>query len=99
MREALPERTAFLSVNLQKTAARPSFSQNAEIEGRCFMDAVSDVLRVVRLGGAVYLHAELTAPWCLLGQTDQALCTSYLPTADRVVSYHLVTEGTCWAQL
>jgi len=63
------------------------------------MDAVSDVLRVVRLDGAVYLHAELTTPWCLLGQTDQALCTSYLPTADRVVSYHLITEGACWAQL
>jgi AraC family transcriptional regulator, alkane utilization regulator len=63
------------------------------------MDAVSDVLRVVRLAGAVYLHAELTAPWCLVGHADQALCTSYLPRADRVVSYHLVTEGTCWARL
>ncbi|CAM2150999.1 AraC family transcriptional regulator, alkane utilization regulator [Pararobbsia alpina] len=63
------------------------------------MDAVSDVLRVVRLGGAVYLHAEMTAPWCLLGQTDGALCSMYLPRSERVVSYHLVTEGTCWAQI
>ncbi|MBP0590915.1 AraC family transcriptional regulator [Paraburkholderia sp. LEh10] len=63
------------------------------------MDAVSDVLRVVRLGGAVYLHAELTAPWCLIGHADQGLCTAYLPRSDRVVSYHLITEGTCWAHL
>lgn len=63
------------------------------------MDAVSDVLRVVRLSGAVYLHAELTAPWCLIGDTDPALCAAYLPRADRVVSYHLITEGTCWAHL
>jgi AraC-like DNA-binding protein len=63
------------------------------------MDAVSDVLRVVRLGGAVYLHAELTAPWGLIGHADQALCTAYLPRSDRIVSYHLITEGTCWARL
>ncbi|WP_109481179.1 AraC family transcriptional regulator [Paraburkholderia sp. C35] len=63
------------------------------------MDAVSDVLRVVRLGGAVYLQAELTAPWGLLGHTDQALCAAYLPKSERVVSYHLITEGTCWARL
>ncbi|BCZ83334.1 AraC family transcriptional regulator [Paraburkholderia terrae] len=63
------------------------------------MDAVSDVLRVVRLGGAVYLHAELTAPWCVIGHADQSLCTAYLPKSDRVVSYHLITEGMCWARL
>ena len=30
------------------------------------MDALSDVLRVVRLKGGVFLHAEFTAPWCIL---------------------------------
>jgi AraC-like DNA-binding protein len=63
------------------------------------MDAVSDVLRVVRLGGAVYLNGEFTAPWCVIGQTDSALCAGYLPRSERVVSYHLVTEGSCWARL
>lgn len=46
------------------------------------MDAVSDVLRVVRLGGAVYLNGEFTAPWCVIGQTDSALCTGYLPRSE-----------------
>lgn len=63
------------------------------------MDAVSDVLRVVRLGGAVYLNAEFGAPWCVIGQTDSALCAGYLPPAERVVSYHLITEGSCWAHI
>jgi len=63
------------------------------------MDAVSDVLRVVRLGGAVYLNGEFTAPWCVIGQTDGALCAGYLPRSERVVSYHLITEGNCWARL
>ncbi|BAV34685.1 AraC family transcriptional regulator [Sulfuricaulis limicola] len=63
------------------------------------MDAISDVLRVVRLSGAVYLYSELTAPWCVIGKTDGALCAGYLPRSERVVSYHLITEGNCWARL
>lgn len=63
------------------------------------MDALSNVLRLVRLAGAVYLNGEFTAPWCLFGQADAALCGSFLPPAERVVSYHLITEGSCWAAL
>ena len=63
------------------------------------MDAVSDVLRLVRLGGAVYLDGEFTAPWCVIGKTDGALCAGYLPPSDRVVSFHLIVEGTCEARL
>jgi AraC-like DNA-binding protein len=63
------------------------------------MDAVSDVLRAVRLSGAVYLNGTFTAPWCVIGRTDAALCAAYLPRSERVVSYHLIIEGSCWAQL
>jgi AraC-like DNA-binding protein len=63
------------------------------------MDAVSDVLRVVRLGGAVYLHGEFTAPWCVIGHTDAALCAAFLPRSERVMSFHLVTGGSCWVRL
>jgi AraC family transcriptional regulator, alkane utilization regulator len=63
------------------------------------MDALSEVLRLVRLGGAVYLNGDFTAPWCLYGQADAALCGSFLPPAERIVSYHMITEGGCWASL
>ena len=32
------------------------------------MDALSDVLKSVRLEGAIYLNAEFTAPWCIRGE-------------------------------
>jgi AraC family transcriptional regulator, alkane utilization regulator len=64
-----------------------------------FMDALSDVLRVVRLSGAVYLNGEFTTPWCLFGQADAALCAAFLPGSERVISYHLITEGSCSARL
>lgn len=63
------------------------------------MDALSDVLREVRLAGAVYLNGEFTAPWCVINQANTALCSAFLPESKRVVSYHLITEGTCWARL
>jgi AraC-like DNA-binding protein len=69
------------------------------ISGEPFMDAVSDVLRTVRLSGAVYLNGTFTEPWCVIGRTDAALCGAYLPRSERVVSYHLIIEGSCWAQL
>ena len=63
------------------------------------MDALSDVLRVVRLNGAVYLDAEFAAPWCVIGRAEARFCASYLPCIERVVSFHFITAGTCWARL
>ena len=63
------------------------------------MDALSDVLRVVQLTGAVYLDAVVSAPWCVIVPADSALCSAYLPPSERVVSFHFVTEGSCWAML
>ena len=63
------------------------------------MDALSDVLRVVQLTGAVFLDGAFSAPWCVIGHADSALCSGYLPPAERVVSFHLVTEGSCRVML
>ena len=63
------------------------------------MDVLSEVLRVIQLTGAVYLDGRFSAPWSLLSRPDEAFCAAYLPPSDRVVSFHFVTEGECWAVL
>jgi AraC-like DNA-binding protein len=63
------------------------------------MDALSDVLRVIQLSGAVHLDGCFSAPWCVIAHADSALCSGYLPPSERIVSFHLVTEGACWAML
>jgi AraC-like DNA-binding protein len=63
------------------------------------MDALSHVLQAVELSGAVFLNAEFTAPWCVISQADSDLCSAYLPRSERVVSYHLIAEGSCQASL
>ena len=58
------------------------------------MDALSEILKSVRLEGAVYLNAEFTAPWCVQAQYGLPAVQSRLPRAERVVFFHFVVEGT-----
>ncbi|HEX6994387.1 MAG TPA: AraC family transcriptional regulator [Gammaproteobacteria bacterium] len=57
------------------------------------MDALSDVLRVMRLSGGVFLNAEFTAPWCLRVSIAPNSCAPYLGRNAYLVAYHFVLEG------
>jgi AraC-like DNA-binding protein len=59
------------------------------------MDALSDVLKSVRLEGAVYINAEFTAPWCIQSKFGLASVRARLAEADHVVFFHFLTEGDC----
>jgi AraC-like DNA-binding protein len=63
------------------------------------MDALSDVLKSVRLEGALYLNAEFTAPWCLLGKFGKESVRQRLVGAEHVVGFHFLTEGRCKVRL
>jgi AraC-like DNA-binding protein len=57
------------------------------------MDALSDVLRVVGLTGAVFMDAEFTEPWSVTGQVAPELCRPFMAQPAHVVSFHYVVEG------
>jgi AraC-like DNA-binding protein len=63
------------------------------------MDALSDVLRVVRLKGGVFLHAEFTAPWCVFSHVTAEERGDLLGDSEHVVLYHYVVEGRLRAQV
>jgi AraC-like DNA-binding protein len=63
------------------------------------MDALSDVLKAVRLDGAVYLNAEFTAPWCILGKYGVASARERLAGADHIVLFHYLLEGRASVRL
>jgi len=63
------------------------------------MDTLSQTLSVVRLVGAIFLHGRFTAPWCYQSPHADAAAPFLEPTAERVVIFHLVTEGECWVEL
>jgi AraC-like DNA-binding protein len=63
------------------------------------MDALSDVLKSVRLEGAVYLNAEFTAPWCIRGELGLTSVRERLAAAQHVAFFHFLTEGACKVRL
>ena len=63
------------------------------------VDALSDVLKSVRLEGAVYLNAEFTSPWCIRGELGLASVRKRLASAEHVAFFHYLTDGECKVQL
>jgi len=61
-------------------------------------DVLSDVLRAVRLSGAVYFDFELSSPWVREAPPARDLAGLVMPGAERVIEYHVVAGGSCWGQ-
>jgi len=57
------------------------------------LDALSDVLRVIRLSGGVFLEAELTAPWCINGRLSAEDCKPFQQAPRHVIASHFVAAG------
>ncbi len=63
------------------------------------MDALSETLRVMRLVGAIFINAKFTAPWCYQSPHAADAAPILEPGSERVVIFHLITEGGCWVEL
>jgi AraC-like DNA-binding protein len=59
-------------------------------------DVLSDVLRGIRLTGAVFFDFELSTPWVAEAPPSHEIAGSVMPGAQRVIEYHLIARGNCW---
>jgi AraC-like DNA-binding protein len=62
-------------------------------------DTLSDVLQTVKLTGALFFITDAAPPWGVEVPDGAALAPVILPRAQHVMSYHIVTRGSCWARL
>jgi len=63
------------------------------------MEVLSEVLKAVKLDGALFYNAEFSAPWCARS-IDARTVTSYLsPNSQHVIMFHLLTEGRGYAHV
>jgi AraC family transcriptional regulator, alkane utilization regulator len=62
------------------------------------MDVLSDVLRTIRLEGALFLNGDMRAPWCVKIPRGADIAQLLRPGARRLAICHLVLQGRCWAQ-
>jgi len=62
-------------------------------------DALSDLLKTVRLTGAAYFEIAAQAPWSVGSPAREMMLPRILPGADHLIAYHVVTQGRCFASL
>lgn len=63
------------------------------------MDAISDILSRVKLNGALYFSAELSAPWGFAAPASKLLASMLAPGAAHLVIYHFVIDGGAFVRL
>ncbi len=60
-------------------------------------DTLSEVLKAVRLKGAVFFDVEASAPWVAEALPAKQIAAAILPDSEHVMEYHVITSGNCWA--
>jgi len=63
------------------------------------MDVLSEVLKVVKLQGALFYNAEFSSPWSVSASSSRALASHFAPGGEHVIVYHLVIEGRAFVRL
>ena len=53
----------------------------------------------MRLVGAIFIDARFTAPWCYQSPRADSVAPMLEPGAERIVIFHLITEGECHVEL
>lgn len=57
------------------------------------MDALSDVLKALRISGGIFLDAEFTAPWCVASRVGPEDFRNDDELPPSVVAFHYVIDG------
>ena len=60
-------------------------------------DILSDVLRGVRLRGAVFFYVSGSGGWAAEAPSAKEVAPLLMRGVEHVIEYHLVAQGGCWA--
>lgn len=63
------------------------------------MDALSELLRVVKLDSAIFFNAEMSEPWCLTSPESHELGPHFGVPRSHLIIYHLLWKGSAYARL
>jgi AraC-like DNA-binding protein len=63
------------------------------------LDALSDVLRGVRLRGAMFFHVSGSGDWVAEAPPGKDIAPLLMPGVEHVMEYHALARGACWAAI
>jgi AraC-like DNA-binding protein len=62
-------------------------------------DTLSDVLRSMRLRGAVFYDLSFGTDWAAEAPPAREIAAAVIPGAEHVMEYHVITRGSGWAAI
>ena len=62
-------------------------------------DILSDVLRSVRLRGAVFYYVSGSRDWVAEALPSRDIAAAVMPDSEHVMEYHVITRGSCWGAI
>jgi AraC-like DNA-binding protein len=62
-------------------------------------DVLSDLLRAVRMQGAVFFYIEGSNPWVAETPASREILPAILPGVGHMMEFHGVARGSCWAAI
>src|SRR5690242_15063082 len=66
---------------------------------RMAADALSDVLKTVRLTGATFFDVVAKEPWVAESPPNHLILSRVIPGAEHLIAYHVITEGSLYTNL
>lgn len=63
------------------------------------MDALSELLRVVKLTGALFYKSRCTSPWCLNAPRSSAFAPYVAPHATHIIEFHHIAAGRAFVRV
>src|SRR6476646_8317221 len=62
-------------------------------------DTLSDLLRAVRLRGAVFFYLQGSAPWVAEAPASTEIIPAIMPGVEHLIEFHGIAKGSCWASI
>jgi AraC-like DNA-binding protein len=62
-------------------------------------DVLSDVLRAIRLTGAVFFSVDATGSFAFEGPLSSAVATFVHSGNEQVIPFHAIASGSCWVRV
>jgi AraC-like DNA-binding protein len=63
------------------------------------VDALSDVLKAVRLTGSIFFDVQAGEPWVAETPAGASIVGAMFPGSEHLICYHVITQGECWASI
>jgi AraC-like DNA-binding protein len=62
-------------------------------------DTLSDLLRAVRLHGAVFYYLDGAPPWVAEAPQAREIIPAIMPGAEHMIEFHGIVKGSCWGAI